>query len=86
MFSAFHKIFYDSSVIVPKEGWSYERAGRVKGECFCIVIKHCNKMVYMNQGLACIVIKPKSFYYIIKAFVIKDLQGKTGYCNKSLRN
>ena len=60
--------------------------GKGERECFCIVIKHCNKMLYMNQGLACIVIKPKPFYYIIKAFVIKDLQAFLGYCNKSARN
>ena len=34
----------------------------------------------MNQGLACIVRKVKTNSNIIKAFVIKDLQAKTGYC------
>ena len=43
-------------------------------------------MLYMNQGLTSIVIKWKSNSYNIKAFRIKELQAKMGYCNKSARN
>lgn len=64
-----------------KDGLARGREGR-KGN----VRKHCNKMLYMNQGLTSNVIKWKSNSYNIKAFGIKELQAKMGYCNKSAEN